>query len=387
VPPDLPEADPGNIDEATEPTEPGEPDGTAAGPADFFISYTGADAEWAEWVAWLLEDAGYTTRIQAWDFNAGSNFVRGMHQGARDSARTIAVLSNAYLTSDYAEAEWQAAWARDPSGRGRKLLAVRTEDCARPGLLTSLVTVDLFDVDRKTAASRLLAAAHGARGKPAAEPAFPGAAKASVTPPRAEPAFPGGKRPRVGSGRHRRAWHARRPRSRRTLVNALAYLAGIVVLLLAIILGVHGGAGSDPAVRGDALPGLHDGAPQPQSAPTVEDGLTVVPGRSGPLAGLTPSPSTPGTGMPAPGVRDPGASAGSAAGANPGPRGTSPRDPAAPAGIAETTSQQAPASQAGPATSQAGPATQPAASPTPTSGCKDGVPLSPLLGGLGLVHC
>jgi hypothetical protein len=39
---------------------------------DFFISYTGADTPWAEWIAWQLEDASYTTRLQAWDFRPGT---------------------------------------------------------------------------------------------------------------------------------------------------------------------------------------------------------------------------------------------------------------------------------------------------------------------------
>src|SRR5829696_4725671 len=43
--------------------------------ADFFISYTGADQAWAEWIAEQLEAAGYTTLLQAWDFRPGENFV------------------------------------------------------------------------------------------------------------------------------------------------------------------------------------------------------------------------------------------------------------------------------------------------------------------------
>jgi phage replication-related protein YjqB (UPF0714/DUF867 family) len=35
---------------------------------DFFISYTGADRAWAEWIAVQLEAAGYSTVLQAWDF-------------------------------------------------------------------------------------------------------------------------------------------------------------------------------------------------------------------------------------------------------------------------------------------------------------------------------
>ena len=52
---------------------------------DFFISYTGADQQWAEWIAWQLEDAGYTTVLQAWDFHAGSNFVQDMHRASIDT--------------------------------------------------------------------------------------------------------------------------------------------------------------------------------------------------------------------------------------------------------------------------------------------------------------
>jgi TIR domain len=45
---------------------------------DFFISYTAADRAWAEWVAWQLEAAGWTTVLQAWDFAVGENFVLRM---------------------------------------------------------------------------------------------------------------------------------------------------------------------------------------------------------------------------------------------------------------------------------------------------------------------
>ena len=164
-------------------------EGAAGERVDFFVSYTGVDRAWAEWIAWQLEAAGYTTRIQAWDFRAGSHFVTEMHQTAQAAARTVAVLSEAYMSSAYAEAEWQAAWADDPSGRRRKLLVFRVEDCPRPGLLGQLVSVDLFGLDLDAAAERVLAAARGERGKPAVEPTFPGApAPARVG---VEPEFPG----------------------------------------------------------------------------------------------------------------------------------------------------------------------------------------------------
>lgn len=42
---------------------------------DFFISYNNADVQWAKWVAGILEEYGYTTIIQAWDFKPGNNFI------------------------------------------------------------------------------------------------------------------------------------------------------------------------------------------------------------------------------------------------------------------------------------------------------------------------
>jgi len=33
---------------------------------DFFVSYTANDEPWAEWIAWQLEQAGYSTVLQAW---------------------------------------------------------------------------------------------------------------------------------------------------------------------------------------------------------------------------------------------------------------------------------------------------------------------------------
>jgi hypothetical protein len=64
---------------------------------DFFISYTSADHRWAEWIAWHLEEAGYSTMLQAWDFHAGGNFVVDMDTTTRQTERTIAVLSPDYF--------------------------------------------------------------------------------------------------------------------------------------------------------------------------------------------------------------------------------------------------------------------------------------------------
>ena len=91
----------------------------------FFISYTGADRVWAEWIAWQLEEAGYRVKIQAWDFSPGGNFVVEMQKATVECERTIAVFSPNYFLSEFAEAEWAAAFRLDPTGKNDKLIPVR----------------------------------------------------------------------------------------------------------------------------------------------------------------------------------------------------------------------------------------------------------------------
>jgi tetratricopeptide (TPR) repeat protein len=83
---------------------------------DFFISYNKADKAWAEWIAWILEEAGYTTVLQAWDFRTGSNFVGEMNKATIEAERTMPVLSPDYLSAEFTQPEWFAAFARDPKG-------------------------------------------------------------------------------------------------------------------------------------------------------------------------------------------------------------------------------------------------------------------------------
>ncbi|WP_236706393.1 FxSxx-COOH system tetratricopeptide repeat protein, partial [Frankia sp. ACN1ag] len=156
----------------------------AAGEVDLFVSYTAADEDWAQWVAWQCEDAGYTSCLRAWDFGPGSHVVARTHEATQRAARTVAVLSAAYLSCAFAQAQWQAVFAPDPAGRERGLVVVRVEDCAQPGLLAQMAGVDLFGVGAGEARRRLLAAIRGERGKPATAPPLP---TRSFPPPAAQP--------------------------------------------------------------------------------------------------------------------------------------------------------------------------------------------------------
>ena len=159
---------------------------------DFFISYNSADRQWAEWIAWQLEEAEYTTVLQAWDFRPGFNFVLEMQQAATEAERTIAVLSQAYLDALYTQPEWAAAFRQDPTGEKGTLLPVRVSECDLTGLWPQISRIDLVGLDDAEAKDALLAGVRRERAKPTTPPGFPGAAQRSVP---EQPRFPEGPPP------------------------------------------------------------------------------------------------------------------------------------------------------------------------------------------------
>jgi hypothetical protein len=140
---------------------------------DFFISYTSADRAWAEWIAWELEDAGYTTLIQAWDFRPGMDFVTEMQRGAAESSRTLIVLSQQFLESGFTQAEWTSAFAKDPTGENGLLIPVRVAECEPPGLLRARIYIDLAGLSEEEARRKLLDGVKQERAKPATRPPIP----------------------------------------------------------------------------------------------------------------------------------------------------------------------------------------------------------------------
>jgi TIR domain/Effector-associated domain 9 len=140
---------------------------------DFFISYNKADRQWAMWIAWQLEEAGYSTIIQEWDFRPGGNFVIEMQNATVGTKKTIAVLSESYLNAEFTQPEWAAVFAKDPQSLQRNLLLAKVGDCRPQGLLAPLIYVSLLDADEPTARQRLLNSLKD-RGKPDQAPFFPG---------------------------------------------------------------------------------------------------------------------------------------------------------------------------------------------------------------------
>ncbi len=144
--------------------------GSASDLKDFFISYTGTDVDWAEWIAEQLEAAGYTTVYQKRDFNAGGNFVAQMHQAMRQTKRTIAVLSPEYLEARFTLSEWAEAFRRDPKGEYAVLVPVRVNHCEVDGVLGAIVYIDLVGLPPTAANKRLVEKVGAAASKPLPPP-------------------------------------------------------------------------------------------------------------------------------------------------------------------------------------------------------------------------
>lgn len=153
---------------------------------DFFISYNSADKNWAEWIAWQLEEAKYTTILQAWDFRPGHNFVLEMDKASKEAERIIIVLSPDFLSSSFTPSEWAVFFKKDPKGDKGLIVPVRVRKCELDGLLSTISRIDLIELEEEAAKKALLDGVKFERAKPTTPPGFTGSR--SVT---TEPRFPG----------------------------------------------------------------------------------------------------------------------------------------------------------------------------------------------------
>jgi hypothetical protein len=153
----------------------------------FFVSYADEDKDWAEWIAWQLEEAGHKTTLQAWDFKPGMDFVSAMRHAANEADRTIAVVSPDYLRSNFGAAEWQDAFAQDPNGERGLLIPVRVRDYEAPPFLRNIIRISLVGLDENAARDKLLTGLDLSRAKPTTQPRYPGSTSVAEDAPH----FPG----------------------------------------------------------------------------------------------------------------------------------------------------------------------------------------------------
>ncbi len=129
---------------------------------DFFVSYTGADRDYATWVAEVLEKHEYSVTIQAWDFVAGENFVSKINSALIECRKLIVILSENYLKSEWCKAEWTTKYAEQIAQKETLIIPIRIEAIEVTGLLAPLVYIDIVDKTEEDAESVIV---NGINGK------------------------------------------------------------------------------------------------------------------------------------------------------------------------------------------------------------------------------
>jgi hypothetical protein len=155
---------------------------------EFFISHAGRDTGWAEWLAWQLQEAGWTVELDVWDWAPGQDFVASMEAALERADRLLAVCTEAYFASAFGGAELRAAFAGSAAAEGR-IVPVLVEPVTLPRLYAPLIYLDLTGLDEAATAARLRARLAGVR--PTGPPPFPRAGTASTDKPRFAGARPG----------------------------------------------------------------------------------------------------------------------------------------------------------------------------------------------------
>lgn len=164
----------------------------------FFISFNKADRPWATWIDWVREEKSYLVFFQDWDFRR--NFVEHMDEAHRNSAWTIAVLSDNYFGSKFTLLEWSARVAQEPE----RLIPVRVGALAQAHILDAMLYADMAGCDEAEAEQlghikKWIDPTH--RPKPETRPSFPGVTAREVP---EKPRFPG--LPNVWNLPHRRKY-------------------------------------------------------------------------------------------------------------------------------------------------------------------------------------
>src|SRR5882724_8648176 len=87
------------------------------GMADYFISYTQSDRDWAFWIAAELRELGHTPHIHEWEIDSGADIYAWMEARHDAADHVLCVVSDEYLKAPYSTLErnaalWQAAGKR-----------------------------------------------------------------------------------------------------------------------------------------------------------------------------------------------------------------------------------------------------------------------------------
>ena len=120
---------------------------------DFFINYTSPDRPWAEWIAWTLEESGYSVEASSWQ---PDDTVTQVWRRSANFDRGIVLLSKSYLKLMDAAPEQAVLEDLYRLIRDRKLIPVRVEECSPTGWLAAIAYLDLVGTSEPEAEQAIL---------------------------------------------------------------------------------------------------------------------------------------------------------------------------------------------------------------------------------------
>ncbi|HUN30877.1 MAG TPA: FxSxx-COOH system tetratricopeptide repeat protein [Trebonia sp.] len=140
-----------------------------------YLSYAPEDRMWADWIEMVLSRAGFRVTPRSTVSKASAELEA--EDTFAESARVIALLSNAYMNSAEARSLWRALVAADAAGIRRQIVPIRVTDVRISEEFSDYTLIDLARMDGTQATTRLLWAfdrpplPHGAQPD---GPRFPG---------------------------------------------------------------------------------------------------------------------------------------------------------------------------------------------------------------------
>ncbi|MCK9878693.1 protein kinase [Frankia sp. Ag45/Mut15] len=123
---------------------------------DFFIAHASADQQWADWIAWELEAAGYQVLLQAQEGAARSRWTADLRDGIRHCAQVLVLLSGSGPASVVEQIGWGATHDAEAETHTGRFVPVRVEDCPHSDPPGTAPVLDLFGYSADTARKTLL---------------------------------------------------------------------------------------------------------------------------------------------------------------------------------------------------------------------------------------
>jgi tetratricopeptide (TPR) repeat protein len=113
---------------------------------DVFISYSSHDKAWVRGALLeKIEAAGLRTFIDFRDFKPGAPSIKEMERGITDCRKTLVVLTQGYLASEWCEIEGVMLQTLSPANRDLRLIPLLKAPCDKPLRLSALTHIDFTD--------------------------------------------------------------------------------------------------------------------------------------------------------------------------------------------------------------------------------------------------